>query len=63
MPDETTRHNTGGQRPAERQQGTTNWCIRNDKHKPLSVLANALIGVREIWPTALAYDEMCARRC
>jgi hypothetical protein len=38
-------------------------CIRsNGKDKtPLPVLANALIGVRAVWPDAIAYDEMlCA---
>ena len=45
--------------------GGTAWlgqCIRGGKDKaPLPVLANALIGVREVWPDAIAYDEMlCA---
>ena len=38
-------------------------CIRSGgkKSKPLPVLANALIGVRAVWPDAIAYDEMlCA---
>jgi predicted P-loop ATPase len=38
-------------------------CIRGDGKgaKPLPVLANALIGLRAVWPDALAYDEMlCA---
>jgi hypothetical protein len=38
-------------------------CIRSDgkDSKPLPVLANALIGVRAVWPDAIAYDEMlCA---
>jgi predicted P-loop ATPase len=38
-------------------------CIRGGGKvsKPLPVLANALIGVRAVWPDAIAYDEMlCA---
>src|SRR5262249_23698800 len=38
-------------------------CIRSGgkNSKPLPVLANALIGVRAVWPDAIAYDEMlCA---
>jgi predicted P-loop ATPase len=38
-------------------------CIRGDGKaaKPLPNLANALIGLRAVWPRALAYDEMlCA---
>ena len=38
-------------------------CIRTGgkNSKPLPVLANALIGVRAVWPDAIAYDEMqCA---
>jgi predicted P-loop ATPase len=38
-------------------------CIRSDGKdaKPLPVLANALAGVRAVWPDAIAYDEMqCA---
>jgi hypothetical protein len=38
-------------------------CIRSDgkNSKPLPVLANALIGVRAVWPDAVAYDQMlCA---
>src|SRR5262249_33085787 len=38
-------------------------CIHDDGESktPLPVLANALIGLRETWPNAIAYDEMlCA---
>jgi predicted P-loop ATPase len=37
-------------------------CICGGKgSKPLPILANALIGVRAVWPDAIAYDEMlCA---
>jgi predicted P-loop ATPase len=37
-------------------------CIRGGKElTPLPVLANALIGLRAVWPEAIAYDEMlCA---
>src|SRR6516164_3193889 len=43
--------------------GWLSQCIRRGgkKSKPLPVLANALIGVRAVWPDAIAYDEMlCA---
>jgi predicted P-loop ATPase len=38
-------------------------CLRSGgkNSKPLPILANALIGVRAVWPNAIAYDEMlCA---
>jgi predicted P-loop ATPase len=44
-----------------RKAAATGWladCICNEKRKPLPVLANALIGVRAVWPDAIAYDEM-----
>jgi predicted P-loop ATPase len=38
-----------------------NDCICDNKRRPLPVLANALIGVRAVWPDTIAYDEMlCA---
>ena len=47
-----------------RKAAATGWladCICNEKRKPLPVLANALIGIRAVWPDAIAYDEMlCA---
>jgi predicted P-loop ATPase len=51
-------------RLAQLQEGA-DWlaeCICGDKgSKPLPILANALTGVRAVWPDAIAYDEMlCA---
>jgi predicted P-loop ATPase len=53
-------------RPRKTDDGEDAWladCIRGDGKgcKPLPVLHNALIGVREVWPDVIAYDEMlCA---
>ena len=40
-------------------------CIRSGgkDSKPLPVLANALIGVRAVWPDASPTTRCCARRC
>jgi Virulence-associated protein E-like domain len=36
-------------------------CIKSDTHKPLPILANALIGIRAQWPEHFQFDEMlCA---
>jgi predicted P-loop ATPase len=46
------------------QEQRTRWladCILSDTGKPMPILANALIGLRAVWPDAFAYDEMlCA---
>src|SRR5262249_2938875 len=46
------------------REQSTKWlddCICGETGKPLPVLANALIGLRAVWPDALACDEMlCA---
>src|SRR5215468_9938423 len=46
------------------REQSTKWlddCICGETRKPLSVLANALIGLRAVFPDSIAYDEMlCA---
>jgi predicted P-loop ATPase len=49
--------------PGTAEQPGADWlsqCIRSGgkRGNPLPVLANALIGVRAVWPDAIAYDEM-----
>ena len=43
------------------QKHNPNWldaCIKGETHRPLAILANALIGLRAQWPGHFTYDEM-----
>jgi hypothetical protein len=45
-------------RTRERQRNWIKECILGETGRPLAVLHNALIGLRNVWPEHFAYDEM-----
>ncbi|HEX5864997.1 MAG TPA: VapE domain-containing protein, partial [Casimicrobiaceae bacterium] len=45
-------------RSRDREKSWLKGCICGETEKPLAILANTLLGLRNVWPEHCAYDEM-----